>query len=233
MTVTSLARGPRAAVIGAGLGGLAAALRLHGLGFDVTVLEQRTTPGGRASQLRTDGFTWDTGPSLITMPWVLEETFAAGGLDLHSEVRLRRLDPLYRIRWAGEERAFDFTDSIERLRSQIAAFDAGDARRLDGFLAALRPIYEQGILAAGRKPFTDVREFARLVPQMARLNASSPATSATRACGRPSRSTRCSSAGIRSACRPSTAGSSTCSCSTAAGTRTAASTRWWRRWRGP
>ncbi|MBV9715907.1 MAG: FAD-dependent oxidoreductase, partial [Solirubrobacterales bacterium] len=59
-------------VIGAGLGGLAVALRLQALGFEVEVLERRSSPGGRASRLRTDGFTWDTGPSLITMPWVLE-----------------------------------------------------------------------------------------------------------------------------------------------------------------
>src|SRR3954470_22381524 len=133
MHVTSLARGSRVVVIGAGLGGLAVALRLQGMGFEVTVLEQCPTPGGRAAQLRTDGFTWDTGPSLITMPWVLEEAFAAGGLDLHSEVKLRRLDPLYRIQWANEERTFDFTDSTERLRAEIARFDVGDARRLDGF----------------------------------------------------------------------------------------------------
>ncbi len=47
------------------------------------------------------------------MPWVLEEAFAAGGLDLHSEVTLRRLDPLYRIRWAGEERALDFFPDVD------------------------------------------------------------------------------------------------------------------------
>jgi phytoene desaturase len=174
MTVTSFARGPRVAVIGSGLGGLAAALRLQGQGFDVTVLEQQDTPGGRAARLREAGFTWDTGPSLITMPWVLEEAFAAGGLDLHAEVRLRRLDPLYRIRWAGEERTFDFTDDTDRLREEIARFDAADARRLDGFLAALRPIYEDGILAAGRRAFGDVRSFARLVPAMARLGAIVP-----------------------------------------------------------
>src|SRR3954447_17411903 len=133
MTVTSLPRGSRAVVIGAGLGGLAVALRLKGLGFDVTVLEQRPTPGGRAAQLRTDGFTWDTGPSLITMPWVLEEAFAAGGLDLHSEVTLRRLDPLYRIQWANEERHFDFTDDRDRLREEIARFSVRDAGRLDDF----------------------------------------------------------------------------------------------------
>ena len=94
----------------------------------MTVLEQRPRPGGRASQLRDGGYTWDTGPSLITMPWVLEETFAAGGLDLHSEVTLRRLDPLYRIRWAGDERHFDFTDDRDRLREEIARFSTRDAR---------------------------------------------------------------------------------------------------------
>src|SRR4051794_27825188 len=161
----------RVAVIGAGLGGLAAALRLQGAGHDVVVLEQRERPGGRAYQLRDGGFTWDTGPSLITMPWVLEETFAAGGLDLHAEVTLRRLDPLYRIRWAGDERHFDFTDDRDRLRAEIARFSSRDAARLDDFLAALKPIYEDGILAAGQRPFLHAGDFARLVPNMVRLGA--------------------------------------------------------------
>jgi phytoene desaturase len=164
----------RVVVIGAGLGGLAAALRLQAMGCDVTVLEQRAAPGGRASRLRTAGFTWDTGPSLITMPWILEEAFAAGGLDLHREVRLRRLDPMYRIRWAGESRTFDFADSPEALREQVARFSAADAARVDEFLAALRPIYERGILDAGQRAFSDARAFAALVPAMARLRAIEP-----------------------------------------------------------
>ena len=143
-------------------------------GFDVVVLEQRDAPGGRASQLRTDGYTWDTGPSLITMPWVLEEAFAAGGLDLHSEVTLRRLDPLYRIRWASDDRHFDFYADAERLREQVARFSARDAANVDGFLAALRPIYEEGILGAGRRAFGDLRSFAPLLPRMARLGAVVP-----------------------------------------------------------
>src|SRR3954451_4867249 len=174
MTVVHLSRSPRVVVVGAGLGGLAAALRLQGLGFDVTVLEQGAAPGGRAARLRTDGFTWDTGPSLITMPWVLEEAFAAGGLDLHSQVRMRRLDPLYRIRWAGEERSFDFHAGREPLREQIARFSPADAARLDGVRAALAPIYEEGILGAGRRAFGDMRAFAPLLPRMARLGAIVP-----------------------------------------------------------
>ena len=164
----------RVVVIGAGLGGLATALRLQGQGCDVTVVEQRPRPGGRAYQLRDAGFTWDTGPSLLTMPWVLEETFAAGGLDLHAEVALRRLDPMYRIRWAGEARHFDFCDDPARLREETAKFSAADAARVEPFLAALRPIYEQGILGAGRRPFLAAGDFARLVPAMARLGAVRP-----------------------------------------------------------
>jgi phytoene desaturase len=164
----------RAVVIGAGLGGLAAALRLQGQGHDVTVVEQRARPGGRAYQLRDEGYTWDMGPSLITMPWVLEDTFAAGGMDLRSEVVMRRLDPMYRIRWAGEERCFDFADDRDRLRDEVAKFSVRDAARLDDFLAALEPIYEQGIVAAGRRPFLSLADFARLVPSMVRLGAVLP-----------------------------------------------------------
>jgi phytoene desaturase len=161
-------------VIGAGLGGLAVALRLQGQGCDVTVLEQRDAPGGRAARLTDGGFTWDTGASLITMPWVVEETFAAGGLDLHREVRLRRLDPMYRIRWAGERRTFDFADSPERLQQEVARFSTRDARRVDDFLAAAKPIYEHAVLGAGRRPFDDMRSLAALVPTMLRLNAVMP-----------------------------------------------------------
>ncbi len=164
----------RVVVIGAGLGGLGVALRLQGQGHDVVVIESREKPGGRAYQLRDGGFTWDMGPSLITMPWVLEETFAAGGLDLHSEVTLRRLNPMYRIQWASERESFDFSDDRDELRRQIAKFSAADAARLDDFLAALKPIYEQAIVGAGRRAFLTAREFAALLPMMARLRAAEP-----------------------------------------------------------
>jgi phytoene desaturase len=164
----------RVVVVGAGLGGLAAALRLQGAGHEVTVVEQRAKPGGRAYQLSDQGYTWDMGPSLITMPWVLEDTFAAGGLDLHAEVTLRELDPLYRIFWADEARHFDFVPDRERLRAEVARFSTKDAARLDDFLAALKPIYEQGIVAAGRKPFLSLADFARLTPSMVKLGAVLP-----------------------------------------------------------
>ena len=127
----------RVVVIGAGLGGLGAALRLQGMGHDVTVVEQREAPGGRASQIKDQGFTWDTGPSLVTMPWVLEEVFAAGGLDFHSEVTLRELDPFYRIFWAGEERHLDFVRDPLAMQAEIAKFSAHDAAAFPGYMDAM------------------------------------------------------------------------------------------------
>jgi phytoene desaturase len=164
----------RVVVIGAGLGGLGAALRLQGAGYEVVVVEQRERPGGRAYQLRDAGFTWDTGPSLVTMPWVLEETFAAGGLDLRSEVELLSLDPFYRLRWAGEERHLDFVGDRDRMRDEISRFSSRDAAAFDGFMAALRPIYEHGILDAGRRPFLRARDLLAFTPRMLRLGAALP-----------------------------------------------------------
>jgi phytoene desaturase len=100
--------------------------------------------------LRRDGFTWDTGPSLVTMPWVLEETFTAGGLDLSREITLRRLEPFYRIFWDGESEHLDFFSDPHAMKQEIAKFSSRDATAFDGFMDALRPIYTEGILAAGR-----------------------------------------------------------------------------------
>ena len=230
----------RAVVVGAGLGGLATALRLQGMGADVTVVEQRPRPGGRAYQLRDGGFTWDTGPSLLTMPWVLEETFAAGGLDLHAELTLRRLDPLYRIHWAGEERHFDFAADPARLRAEVARFSARDAAQVEPFLAALRADLRAG---DPRRRAARVRRARATSPgscptwsgstRCGRCTPSSRAASSTRGCARRSPSTRCSSAATRTACPRSTARSCTCRCSTAAGTPTAGCTAWSRRWPAP
>src|SRR5688572_4213227 len=164
----------RVVVVGAGLGGLGAALRLQGAGHDVVVVEGRERPGGRAYQLRDGGYTWDTGPSLVTMPWVLEETFAAGGLSFEEEVDLVALDPFYRIFWAGEDEHLDFVADRGRMREELEKFSQRDARALDGFLEALRPIYEQGILRAGRQAFPSLGSLARFTPTMVRLGAAQP-----------------------------------------------------------
>ncbi|WP_409332701.1 phytoene desaturase family protein [Trujillonella humicola] len=90
----------RVAVVGAGLGGLAAAARLAALGHDVTVLEQGPTVGGKLGWYARDGHAFDTGPSLVTLPQVYRDLFAATGAPLEESVDLVRLDPAVAYRFA-------------------------------------------------------------------------------------------------------------------------------------
>jgi phytoene dehydrogenase-like protein len=86
-----MAQGRRAIIVGSGFGGLSTAIRLLSDGWQVTILEARGEVGGRASRIREGGYTFDTGPSLITMPWLFEEVFAAAGEKMADHVTLRQL----------------------------------------------------------------------------------------------------------------------------------------------
>ena len=90
----------RVVVIGAGLGGLSTAAHLVGRGYEVVVIERDNEPGGRAGRLEIDGYTFDTGPTVITMPDLLRSTFAAVDADLDDVVDLVALDPVYRACFA-------------------------------------------------------------------------------------------------------------------------------------
>ena len=163
--------GRRAVVVGSGFGGLSAAIRLLSDGWQVTVLEARGEIGGRASRIREGGYTFDTGPSLITMPWLFEEVFSAAGEKMADHVTLRRLQPGYRIFWTGEERHFDFGSDQDALRSEMRKFSADDAAQLDAFIAASGAIHRKGILVSGRQNFLNLADFIALLPTMARLDA--------------------------------------------------------------
>ena len=87
-------------IVGAGLGGLSAACHLAGAGHDVTVLEAASVPGGRAGSLERGGFRFDTGPTVLTMPNLIDRCFAAAGVDGSELLTLRPVDPMYRACYA-------------------------------------------------------------------------------------------------------------------------------------
>ncbi|MFZ4760913.1 MAG: phytoene desaturase family protein, partial [Burkholderiaceae bacterium] len=86
-------------VVGGGVGGLAVAIRLRARGHRVTAFERNEVPGGKLAVLERDGFTFDVGPSLVTLPRVYDELFRTVGTSLADEVDLVRLDPQFRYWW--------------------------------------------------------------------------------------------------------------------------------------
>ncbi|MGK2948099.1 MAG: phytoene desaturase family protein [Acidimicrobiales bacterium] len=90
----------RVVIVGAGLGGLSAACHLAGAGHDVTVLEAASIPGGRAGSLERGGYRFDTGPTVLTMPNLIDRCFEAAGVDGSELLTLRPVDPMYRACYA-------------------------------------------------------------------------------------------------------------------------------------
>ena len=115
-------------IIGAGPGGLAAAMLLAQAGLRVTVLERQPRVGGRTTTLAASGFRFDVGPTFFLYPQVLEAIFKAVGRDLWQELELIRLDPQYRLIFgAGGE--LHATPDLERMERAIAALCPADAAR--------------------------------------------------------------------------------------------------------
>ena len=139
----------RVAVIGAGVGGLAAAVRLASAGHAVTVLEQSDAIGGKLGILEAGGFTWDTGPSLLTMPHILEETFAAAGGRLEDVLSLRRLDPIAHYRFADGTTlaaAADLDEFCDRLDAVLEPGSGDDWRKLSARAAEMWRVVEEPFL---------------------------------------------------------------------------------------
>jgi phytoene desaturase len=155
----------RVLIIGAGPGGLAAAMLLAKAGLSVTVLERLPHVGGRTSTAQVQGFSFDLGPTFFLYPRVLEEIFAATGHDLRSEVKLIRLDPQYRLVFgAGGE--LQATADVQRMEQSIAALSPGDSASFHRFLDDNRVKF-RGFLPCLESPFLGWR--ATLTPRLLRL----------------------------------------------------------------
>lgn len=120
------------AIVGGGLGGLSAAIHLRRAGFEVDLFESNAQVGGRANQLSVDGFTFDTGPSLLNYPWVFEELFAAAGRRMEDYVELLPVDPGICFRWPDGQR-LQLTSRYDRLLEEFGRFERGADTRLAAF----------------------------------------------------------------------------------------------------
>ncbi len=144
-------------VIGSGFAGLSAATFMAKAGWDVTVIEKNSGPGGRARQLKQDGFTFDMGPSWYWMPDVFEKYFASFGKKVTDYYSIKRLNPSYRVYWEN-----DFTDipaNIDQLKQVFESIEKGSAAKLDSYLKEAEFKYNVGINRLVYKPGQSLTEF--------------------------------------------------------------------------
>lgn len=161
---------PHAVVVGAGFGGMAAALRLRARGYDVTLLEKQTQLGGRAMVIKRDGFTFDMGPTVITAPFLFDELFELFGKKREDYVKFVPLYPWYRIVFHDNSH-FDYGGTIEQTLEQIRKFNPDDCDNYLRFLEHSKRIFETGFVKLGDKPFDTIMSMIRTAPAMIKLGA--------------------------------------------------------------
>jgi phytoene desaturase len=120
-------------IIGAGLGGLSAAIHLRQAGYEVTIFEANDQVGGRANRIKRDGFTFDTGPTLLNYPWVFENLFRAAGRELKDYVTLLPVDPSVGFEWPDGTR-FTLSSNLQRLLDECERVEPGSRPNVLAFL---------------------------------------------------------------------------------------------------
>ena len=141
MVRTVPGRTDRVVVVGAGLAGLSAALRLRGAGREVTVVERASGPGGRAGRIEERGYALDTGPSVFTAPELVADTLAAVGEKLEDRLPLVPLETTYRAQFADGSH-LDVHADVDAFAAEVEALcGPGEAAALRGYLADLAELY--------------------------------------------------------------------------------------------
>ena len=147
----------KAVIIGSGFAGLSSAAFMAKAGWDVTVMEKHDGPGGRARQLKQDGFVFDMGPSWYWMPDVFERFFNQFGKKVSDYYSLQRLSPSYSVYW--EDGKVDIPSDFNELKNLFEGLERGSAKLLDKFIAEAAFKYRIGMQKLVLKPGQSITEF--------------------------------------------------------------------------
>ncbi len=158
----------RIIVIGSGFGGLAAAIRLQNQGHEVTMLEKRDKPGGRAYVYEQDGFKFDGGPTVMTAPFLIDELFEGAGKRTEAYVKLVPVDPFYRIFFA-DGRHFDYSGESAQMIAQIGRLAPGDVAGYQEFVRRTEKIFDKGFTELADVPFGRPWDMLKIIPDLVKL----------------------------------------------------------------
>lgn len=165
------AHGRRTAiVIGGGFGGIAAALRLHALGFETTLIERLPELGGRAQVIEVDGFRHDAGPTVLTAPFLFDELFALFGKSTADYVTLRPLKPWYRFHFHNGG-TFDYGGTREEILAEISRLSPQDVAGYERLIGHARAVFDIAFKQLAHQPFHRLPTMLAQLPLLLRLRA--------------------------------------------------------------
>ncbi|HNW17221.1 MAG TPA: phytoene desaturase [Sphingorhabdus lacus] len=159
-----------AAIIGAGFGGLALAIRLQSAGVATTIIEARDKPGGRGYYWEKDGFTFDGGPTVITDPPCLEELWALSGHKMADDIELMPVFPFYRLNWSDGTN-FDYSNDAPGLKAEIEKLNPDDVEGYRKFLEYSKGVYKEGYQKLGTVAFLDFASMIKAAPALMKYQA--------------------------------------------------------------
>ena len=159
-----------AAIIGAGFGGLALAMRLQSAGISTTIIEARDKPGGRGYYWEKDGFTFDGGPTVITDPPCLEELWSLSGHKMSDDVELMPVFPFYRLNWADGTN-FDYSNDAPGLKAEIEKLNPDDVEGYRKFLEYSKGVFKEGYQKLGSVAFLDFASMIKAAPALMKYQA--------------------------------------------------------------
>ncbi|MRR24397.1 FAD-dependent oxidoreductase, partial [bacterium] len=143
-------------IVGAGLGGLATAMRLRRRGYDVEIVEMYRQAGGRLNQLTSGGFTFDMAPTFFSMSYHFDEFVKDAGIEM--PFRFVKIDPLYRVNFRGSDRWYTIYRDLDRLAAQFEDIEPGFRERMERFLASAGTLFgdiEKGVLSQNFRSLPD------------------------------------------------------------------------------
>ncbi|MBN9376810.1 MAG: phytoene dehydrogenase [Chlamydiales bacterium 38-26] len=158
----------QAICMGAGFGGMAAALRLKAMGYQVTLIDKMPLLGGRAQVFQKDGFSFDAGPTVITAPFLLEELFSLFSKKMENYLELMPLDLWYRYQFE-DGFTLDYGKSLDNLLSQIRLLNPEDVAGYQKLLSFSDKIYQVGFERLASEPFLSLLSLLKTLPALVKL----------------------------------------------------------------